>query len=292
MTINNCSKNDRWLFEAAIPNCETLFKIGIKIKEKLHEEQTKYQKMEIYDSDLFGKMLVLDGIFQTTEKDEFIYHEMLCHLPMFYHKNPRNILVVGGGDGGSLEEMLKHPVDNVYMVEIDGQVVEACKKYIPSICKDAFENEKAHVIIGDGKEFIKKHENFFDVIALDLSDPIGPAEELINIDFYKDVHKALKDDGVISVQSGSLTWQPQEVATISKRLKTVFNSIKVHKAVIPTYQGGEFSITIAAKFDLGNISLTNIEQRAKKLNLDLKHYTPQIHLASAVLPKCFKDLLK
>ena len=282
----------KWFFETTPPGSTISFKQAIEIKEKLYEGKSKYQKIEFFDTTNFGRILVLDGIVQTSEKDEFIYHENMCHLPMFYHPNPQKILIIGGGDGGSLREILKHPIEKAWMVEIDGKVVQLSKKYLPTLNNGAFENKKAEVIIGDGKDFIKKHKDFFDVIILDLSDPHGPATELSTEKFYQDVKNALTKNGVISIQSGSLTHQHSVPCTIYKRTSKVFESVKVHHGVVPTYQGGMFSFTIVAKFDLNQVTLENLQKRFEKLNLDLKYYNPQIHLASAVLPTYIKELLK
>lgn len=282
-----------WFFENTPPNCEANFKIAIQKKEKVYAEKSEFEEIEIYDTYSFGKMLVIDGIIQTTERDNFIYHEMLCHTPLFYHPNPKKVLIIGGGDGGALREVLKHPIEEVCMVEIDNKVIEVCKKYMPSLSDGAFESEKLNLTIDDGKEFIKKHKKYFDVIIMDLSDPAGPAEELITEKFYQDVKEALTENGVISIQSGSFEYQPTEVATIYKRVKNVFGSVKAHKAVVPTYQGGEFSFIMAAKFDLNIVTKKEINNRFNELNLpNLKYYTPEIHFASAVLPKYLQDILK
>ncbi|MFH1643602.1 MAG: polyamine aminopropyltransferase [bacterium] len=282
-----------WFFERNIPNSEPNFKIGIKTKEKLYSAKSEFQNIEIYDTNFFGKMLVLDGIIQTTENDNFIYHEMMIHTPMFYHPNPKKVLIIGGGDGGALREVLKHEIEEVYIVEIDAEVVELCKKHIPTLSEGAFENKKTNLIIDDGKKVVKNHLNYFDVIIMDLSDPDGPAEELITEAFYQDVKKALTKNGVISIQSGSFEYQSKEIATIHKRVKSVFESVKIHKAVVPTYQGGEFSFMMAAKFDLSSVTEKEIKEKFKLLNLqNLKYYSPEIHFASAILPKYLQDIFK
>ncbi len=169
-------------------------------------------------------------------------------------------------------------------------VVDVSKQYLPSICANAFDDEKATVIIGDGKKYIKNHQNRFDVIILDLSDPDGPAEELITKDFYEDVKNALKKDGVICVQSESLTGQATLAATINKRLNAVFSSVKVHQLVVPTYQGGIFSVTVASDANLDKVTLQQVEEKYAKLNLQLKYYNPQIHFASSALPTYLENI--
>ena len=284
-------KKNQWFFEEEVPYDESEIVIGIKVKRRLYSGKSPYQKIEFFDTFGFGRLLVLDGILQTSEKDEFIYHEMLCQVPMFYHPNPQKVLIVGGGDGGALEEVLKHPVKKVWVVEIDEKVIQCCKKYLPSISKKAFEDKRVEIIIGDGKKFVKRYKDFFDLIILDLSDPLGPAKDLISLKFYKDVKRALKERGVVSIQNGSLTCQPKLVAIIHKRTRKIFPYVKIHRAVIPSYQAGEYSFTVASKLNL-NYSLAakkKLEKRFKKLNLNLRYWSPEIHFSSAILPKYLEE---
>lgn len=282
---NWLSKKEKWFFEGKLPFNVSDIKIGIKIKKKLYSDKSPFQKIEVYDTYAYERILVLDGIVQTSEKDEFIYHEMLCQVPMFLHKNPKRVLIIGGGDGGALEELLKHKVEKIWMAEIDKKVIEISRKYLPSISKGAFENKKTEVIIGDGKEFIKRYNDFFDVIILDLSDPKGPAKDLISLNFYKDVKRALKKEGMVSIQSGSFTCQPKLVSTIFCRIKKIFPFAEIHRAVVPCYQAGEYSFTIGSKANLKKVSFEDIEKKYKKLKLNLRYYSPEIHFASKVLPK-------
>lgn len=286
------AKKINWLFESSDVPFDSLWaKYGLGIKKKIYSGKSSFQKIEVYDTLSFGKMLVLDGIFQTSEGDEFGYHEMICHLPMFYHPNPKKILIIGGGDGGVLREVLKHHIDKVWMVEIDKKVVEVSKKYLPSISKEAFNSKKAEIIIGDGLKFIKKYKNFFDVIILDLSDPGGPAQKLISSDFYKDVKKALKNKGVISIQSGMFLCQSRLVSTIFKRLKDIFSSVKAHQVVVPIYGTGTLALILASDLNLNKINMDNLKKRFNKLFLKTRYYSPEIHQASGILPKSLKDIL-
>lgn len=284
-------KRNEWFFEDPVPYDVSNAAIGIKIKKKLYTGKSPFQKIELYDTYDYGKILVLDGILQTSEKDEFVYHEMLCQVPMFLHKNPQKVLIIGGGDGGSLEEVLKHKIEKVWMVEIDKKVVDLSRKYLPAISKGAFKNKKAEIIVGDGKEFIKRYDNFFDVIILDLSDPAGPAEDLISLDFYKDVKKALKKNGLVSIQSGSLDDQIKLVATIFKRIKKIFPAAEIRRAVIPSYWE-EYSFIIGSTADLKKITFKDIEKKYKKLKLDLRFYSPEIHFVSKVFPKYLEEKIK
>lgn len=287
---NKKEKKEKWFFEETVPYDASGIKIGMKIKEKLYSGKSSFQKIELYDTYAYGRILVLDGIVQTSEKDEFIYHEMLCQVPMFLHENPKKVLIVGGGDGGSLEEILKNKsAEKVQMVEIDKKVVELSQKYLPSISKGSFKNKRAELVIGDGKEHIKKYKNFFDVIILDLSDPAGPAKDLISLGFYKKVKNALTKNGIVSIQSGSFTCQPELVRLIFQRIKKTFPCAEVRRAVVPCYQAGEYSFTIGANFNLERITLKEIQKKYRKLNLNLEYYSPEIHFASKVLPKYLKE---
>jgi spermidine synthase len=286
-----CFDRKKWFFETDLPYEDVQVKTGIEIKKKLYSGKSPFQKIAVFDTYKFKKILVLDGILQTSEADEFIYHEMICHMPLFLHRNPRNVLIVGGGDGGSLEEVLKHGIKEVQMVEIDKKVVDVSKKYLSSVSKGAFRNKKAKLIIGDGKEHVKRHRNYFDVIILDLSDPTGPAEQLISLEFYRAVKGALKKDGIVSIQSGSFSAQPRLVSTIFKRVKKVFTSCYVHRMVIYSYQGGEFTLTIGAKTDISRITKKELEKRFKKAKIKLKYYSPEIYFSSRVLPGYIKKEL-
>lgn len=285
-------RKNKWFFEETVPYDNSRIVIGIEIKKKLYSGKSTYQKIEFFDTYFYGRILVLDGILQTSEKDEFIYHEMLCQIPMLLVKNPRRVLIIGGGDGGALKEVLKHKIEKVWMVEIDKKVIKLSKKYIPSISKGAFKDKRAEVIIGDGKEYMKKKNNFFDVIILDLSDPGGPAEDLISLKFYKDVKKALRKGGIVSIQSGSFTCQAKLVTTIFNRIKKVFPYVEIHKAVIPSYQAGEYSFTIGSENNLEKLTLKNLKEKFKKLKLSLKYYNPEIYFASKVLPNYLKEKFK
>jgi len=287
------NQKNRWLFETLdVPYDNIDLQHGLKIKKRLYSGRSPYQKIEVFGTSSLGRLLVLDGIFQTSEKDEFVYHEMLCQLPMFYHNNPKKVLIIGGGDGGSLEEVLKHPVEKVWMVEIDKKVIDVSKKYLSSISKGAFDSKKAEIIIGDGFEFIKKYNNFFDVIILDLSDPWGPAKKLISVDFYKSIKKALRKGGVVSIQGGCFFYQIKLVEVIFRRLKKVFDTVILHEAPVVLYGVGDLNFALASDADLKRINLADIENKFKKLRLDLEYYWPKVHFASAVLPKYIMKKIK
>lgn len=289
-------ENIKYFFEATCPKDESKLQHGIGIKKTLYSNTEEFKvgdqvgtmKVEIFDTYAYGKILVIDGIVQTSEADEFIYHDSMVHLPMTYHHNPKNILIIGGGDGGALREVLRHDINKVTMVEISKSVVNSCKEHIPSIPNGAFENPKAELIIADGKAFIEKQKNEFDVIILDLSDPDGPAEGLISSNFYKSVNEALKEDGIVSIQSESLTYQPKLVAMMQKNIRSVFPYVKLHTANIPTYQGSVFGISVAGKKDFTNITKEEVKNKLAKLG-ELKYLDEDVFFASTVIPKHLRD---
>lgn len=274
---------EMWIKEAQIEDAAMTY----KVKETLVTKKTKYQDLAILDTYFFGRMLVLDGIIQTTIKDEFVYHEMIAHIPLFTHPNPKKVLVVGGGDGGVIREVLKHPsVEKAVLCEIDGDVVEECKKYLPEI-SCALDNPKCEVFIGDGIKYVNEHKNEFDVIIVDSTDPFGAAEGLFGGSFYEKIKECLTEDGIFIAQTETPFYLPEVVKRVFNDSKAIFKITKLFMAAIPTYPGGYWSFTIGSKkYDPENVDLSNHE------DLDTKYYTKKIHKAAFVLPKYVEDLIK
>lgn len=276
-----------WFYEKLYPD----IKIGLKIKKKIYSNRNNLQKIDIIDTANMGRVLVLDGIIQTTERDEFIYHEMLTHLPLLSHPKPEKVLVIGGGDGGILREVLKHKIKEVVLVEIDKEVIATSRRYLKKIESDSFSDPRVKVIIDDGANYVKDRENEFDVIIIDSPDPIGPAEVLFKDEFYLDVKKALKEDGIMVRQTGSTFLQNSELGDNYKRLSRIFKIIKIYLAAIPTYIGGFFSFVFASDgVDPEKLDYKNIEERYKKLKLKTKYYNPGIHFACFSLPNYVEEL--
>jgi len=277
----------KWFFPKFAPYEKPYEKTGILIKNKILSIRTKYQKLEILDSYLYGKVLVLDGIIQTAEKGEFFYHEMLVNLPLIYHGNVESVLIIGGGDGGALKEVLKHTVKEVHMAEIDGKVIEMSRKYLPSVSKSAFDDKRTKLFVGDGIEFVKKFKDYFDAVIIDLTDPSGPSQFLFSPKFYRSIFLALKKDGIVITQSGSFPSQTEEINMVKENMKQVFPFVKTHLGLVPQYGIVLFSYTIGSKKSL-NVDLKTVKKRFEKLKIDTKYYTPEIHLASGALPKLLK----
>jgi spermidine synthase len=275
--------SDYWFFPNFAPFERPYEKTGILIKRKILSKQTKYQKMEIIDSYLYGKVLVLDGIIQITEKDEFLYHEMMVHVPFLYHGNVQKVLIIGGGDGGVLKQAIKHPIKEACLVDIDKEVTEMIKKYIPSICGKAFEDKRSKVFFEDGLKFIKGFRDYFDVVIIDLTDPSGPSKTLYSPKFYKDVHLALKNNGLVLTQTGTFPSMKEGLKMVRKNLKEVFPYVKTHLGMVNSFGVGLCSYTIGSKVSL-NADLKTIQDRFAKLKLNTKYYNPEIHIATGILP--------
>jgi len=296
-------KKKIWFFEKELPNAVQNYKIGWRIKKKVYSDKSKYQKIEILDTFGLGRIFVLDGILQLSEKYEFIYHEMISHLPLFYHPNPKRILIIGGGDGGVLREVLKHPLKEIFLVELDSKVVKVSKKYLPFLnLKNSLKNQKVKLFFDDGATFVKKFKNFFDVIITDSTDPAGPSLPLFQKRFYQDSFSALKKEGIFITQSGNFLDQISEIETAIKNLKVFFPYVKIHYIFTPDYQGSDFSFTLASKkIDLENFDIKKREKRFSKLIKspklgrgfrNLKYYSPEIHFSSGILPKFYQEKLK
>jgi len=265
----------------------------IKVNEVLFSKKTKYQDLEILQTEAFGKMLRLDKVFQTSEKEEYLYHEPLVHVPGVTMNGPKKALVIGGGDGGAIEEFLKYnTLEKVYMVELDGEVVEACKKYIPNICKGAFESSKVDLRIEDGIRFIQKTNETFDQVMLDLTDPFGPSVALYTKEFYKEINKHLFAGGALSLHIESPISRPEVFGRLYRTLKSVFNNVSVMLNYVPLY-GTLWAYAVASQeLDVNEISKLEVDQRIKSLGLkDLQFYNGDTHLGLLSLPNYVRDIL-
>ena len=266
------------------------FGIAIKVKEVLFSEQSPFQKVEIIDSDsALGKILTLDDLMMTTEGDEYFYHEMISHIPMMNHKCPQSVLVIGGGDGGTVREVLKHDtVERVVLCEIDGMVVDACKKYLPTIA-GKLDDAKVEVKIEDAIEYIKDKENEFDIVLIDSTDPMGPGEGLFTEEFYTNVKKSLKQGGIVAAQSESPVVNKEEIKKMYNLLKKVFPITSTFTSPIPTYPGGYWAWAFCS-VDVEPLSYID-EARCENITKTCKIYNKEYHLARFALPNFLKELL-
>lgn len=264
--------------------------LTFKIKGTLHCEQSGFQKVEVIETEAYGKMLLLDGLVMTTEKDEFFYHEMISHIPMLAHPNPERVLVVGGGDGGTVREVLKHPsVKEVVLCEIDGAVIEVSKKYLPSIA-GKLDDSRVKINVEDAIEYMKRQNKSFDVILIDSTDPMGPGEGLFTEDFYTNVKNALKENGVMAAQSESPIMNQKELGLISNLLKKVFPIVKTYISPMPTYPGSFWSWTFCSK-TVNPLEIKN-EKTAEEIEKQAKLYNREFHKSVFVLPNFIRDIVK
>lgn len=253
----------------------------IEIKEVLCDCQSQFQHIQIFETAELGKMMMLDGIVQFTEFDEFAYQEMMTHPAMMVHPNPEKVLIIGGGDGGVAREVAKHQcVKEIHQCEIDGMVVEMCKKFVPSM-SCGFDDPRMHLVIGDGLKFVREHQNEFDVIIVDSTDPIGPGEVLFGRDFYNSVHAALRDGGVVASQSESIYLYKDIVTRLYGFTKELFAYNGYGFISVPTYPSGAIGVCVASK---AHPVEKPIRLPDAELTAQLKYYTPEIHTAAFQLP--------
>jgi len=263
--------------------------MSYKVEEVLFSGNSDFQSVDIVRTKGHGKMLLNDGLVMVTERDEFAYHDMISHVPLFVHPNPKNVLIIGGGDGGTAREVLRHPsVNKCTMVEIDAMVVEACKEFIPQTSKD-LNHPKMNLIIGDGLEFVKKTNEKFDLILVDSTDPIGPAQPLFGKGFYQDIFDCLNDNGIVVSQGESCFYEVKMQTKLLSILSELFPVSLIYNFSNLTYPGGLWSFTFASK---GLHPLKDFqESRVNKSGLKFDYYNKDIHKAAFSLPTFMKNNL-
>ena len=241
-----------------------------------------------------GRVLTLDGIIQTSEHDEFIYHEMLTHTPILAHGIVRSVLIIGGGDGGILRRVLMHQgVKHVVMVEIDVRVIDLCRKYLFSICGNAFEDPRVEVIIGDGARFVARDKHHYDLIIVDSPDPVGIANVLFSKNFYRHCKSRLATGGVIVTQNGVPFFQGSELETTIRHLRSLFMDATCYVAPVPLYVGGFMAFGWASDdVTLREVPVDVLTERFETTGLETRYYTPEVHSASFALPEYIKLLTK
>ena len=270
-----------WFQENLHPTVGQTFEID-KI---LYEGRTAFQKVLIFENRRFGRVLALDDIVQTTEADEFIYHEMLAHVPLVGHGAATHVLIVGGGDGGLLEEVLKHPVERVTMVEIDREVVDLCREHLPGICRTAFEDSRTNLIIADGTKFVTGTGERFDVIIVDSTDPVGPGKVLFEPPFYTACRNILKERGILATQNGVPFYQGAEFGAAAASIRSVFAHAGFFVVAVPTYAGGFMTLGWASQdTDLAALDPGPLERAVARLDLDTRYYNAGVHQAAFALP--------
>ncbi len=262
----------------------------------LFSEQTEYQLVEVYETDTWGNLMTIDGMVMLSERDEFVYHEMLSHVGMFSHPKPENILIIGGGDGGTAREVLRHgSVKKVDMVEIDEAVVRASKKYLPQV--GDWENPKLNVHFEDGIQFVQQIGEPYDVIIIDGSDPVGPAEGLFKKDFIQACYNGLTEEGILTAQTES-PWVQDYHSSMNRvftALDAIYNLSKMYLGYIPLYPAGMWSFAFASKSGkdpLGQETLGRVDEGMGVFGSELKYYNTETHRGSFALPNFVKKIIQ
>lgn len=267
-------------------------KLSIQVDKQIYSSQSEFQRIDIFESPEFGRFLTLDGYMMLTEKDEFVYHEMMVHVPMAVHPNVKKVLVIGGGDGGTIRELSRYAtIEEIDLVEIDEEVVEACKKHLKQTAC-GFEDARVKCYYDDGLKFVRKYENTYDLILVDSTDPFGPGEGLFTKEFYGNCFKALKEDGIMVNQHESPFYKEDAYAMqrAHKRIVESFPISKVYQAHIPTYPSGHWLFGFASK-KYHPINDQRVEEW-KSLGIKTKYYNEQLHKGAFALPNYVEEMLE
>lgn len=266
---------------------------SLAVDEVLFETRSEHQHLSIIHNPRFGRVLTLDGVVQTTERDEFIYHEMLTHVPIMAHGAVKRVLIIGGGDGGILREVCRHAaIEHITQVEIDQAVIDLCREYLPDHSAGAFDDPRAHIVIDDGFAFVQNCSERFDLIISDSTDPQGPGEVLFTSDFYAGCQRCLKPGGILVTQNGVAFMQMDEVINTAYRLGGLFADWHFYGAAVPTYVGGIMTFAWASDDPtLRQQSADRIRERWNEAGVGTRYYTPELHAGAFALPRYILDAL-
>jgi spermidine synthase len=265
---------------------------SVRYSKKLLDEVSSFQRIEIFDSVFMGRVLVLDGCFMVTDRDAFVYHEMLVHPAMAAVQDARNVLIIGGGDGGAVTEAVRYPqVESVTLCEIDPRVVSACRKFFPEISA-GLDDPRVSVVNEDGAAYVERYEEGFDVILVDSTDPVGPGKALYEVSFYESIKRALKPNGAAVFQTESPLFMEDVFSMALRNLGTVFghDRIKPYLATVPCYPGGLWSFTFCS--NAHDPVADSPRELEPELAESLKYYTAEIHRAAFALPAFARNLVK
>jgi spermidine synthase len=277
-----------WVRESLHPD----YAQSLRVDEMLYDSETEHQRLKVFRNGTFGRVLTLDDVVQTTEGDNFIYHEMLTHVPILSHGSARRVLIIGGGDGGMAREVLRHAsVAHVTMVEIDAGVVDFSREYLPMLSQGAFDDPRLELVIDDGAAYIRATAARFDVIIVDSTDPIGPGEVLFTDTFYGHAKRALADGGILVTQNGVPFMQGAELTNTMRAFKALFADWGCYMATIPTYAGGPMAFGWGTDGDARAVPLDVLAQRFAEAGVETGYYTPEIHKAAFALPAYVARLL-
>ncbi|OTA21943.1 spermidine synthase [Xenorhabdus beddingii] len=282
------SQKEIW-YETLHPNFGQYF----AVENVLYHDKTEHQDLIIFENAELGRIMALDGVVQTTERDEFIYHEVMAHVPLFAHGQAKKVLIIGGGDGGMLREVCRHHyLDSITMVEIDAGVVEFCGQYLPNHNAGAYADPRFKLVIDDGVNFVKTTSEKFDVIISDCTDPAGPGESLFTSEFYEGCARCLSEGGIFVAQNGVCFLQQDEAVNSHKKLGHYFADSSFYQAAVPTYYGGIMTFAWASQNSvLRQVPLATLQQRFEKAAIVCRYYTPAIHAGSFALPQYLLNAL-
>lgn len=271
------------------------WKVGMKADKVLHEVKTDHQHLVIFKNKTWGTVLMLDGVCQLTTSDEFVYHEMMAHVPLMALDEPRRVLVVGGGDGGVMREVLKHPsVEKAVLVEIDRTVIDTAAKYYPEIPAGVFEHPRAEIVIADGLKYVAETDERFDAIIVDSSEPIGPSAVLHTREFFADCKRALTKGGVLVTQNGLPFLFPEHLAGTTRVFASLFKRVAPMMCTQPCYFGGPFALNMATDDkEVLKLDAKDLAKRARKRGIEgLKYWTPAVHVAAFALPAYAENVVE
>src|SRR5215813_2334773 len=273
---------DRWIEETFHPH----WRVRLEASRVLHEVKTEHQHLVIFENPTWGTVLMLDGVCQLTTSDEYVYHEMMAHVPLMALERPKRVLIIGGGDGGVLREVLKHPaVLKATLCEIDQTVIDTARQYYPSIPGAAFDDARTEVVIGDGRAYVANTDQRFDAIIVDSSEPIGPSASLHTREFFSDCKRALKKGGVLVTQNGLPFLFPEHLRATSEIFASLFRATSPYLCTQPCYFGGPFALNWASDDGaLLKMPETMLARRTAKRRISAKYYTPSVHRAAFALP--------
>ena len=248
---------------------------------------TEHQHLVIFENPRMGRVMALDGVIQTTEADEFVYHEMLAHVPILAHGLARRVLIIGGGDGGILREVARHrDIESITLVEVDGAVVEICREFLPNHSAGTFDDPRLKLVIDDGMHFLAETEEKFDVIICDATDPVGPGEALFSENFYQACRRCLNEGGILVAQNGTPFLQLGAVQTTAKRMQGLFADWHFYQAAVPTYIGGAMTFAWgASSAESRKLPLETLMQRYSGSGIVTRYYNPHVHIAAFALPQ-------
>lgn len=259
---------------------------SLEVDKVLHREQSEYQDILIFQSKKYGRVLVLDGVVQCSERDEFAYQEMIAHLPLFAHPDPKSVLVIGGGDGGVLREVGKHScVEEIHICEIDQRVIDLSKEFLPKMAV-GYDNPKVKVHVQDGVKFLAEHKGKFDVIITDSPDPIGPAKGLFERPFYEQLSSSLKPGGIMCNQGDCLWLELPFIVRVTGYLRSIFPTVGYAFTTVPSYPSGQIGFFIASRSE--SLSLGDPVRKlsaSEADQMDLKYYDSSVHKAAFTLPR-------